>query len=688
MNALILQAKFGNFDTGKVPDVGVLDLVGKNRRHQWSLLKGMSKTEAMSKFICTLDEICPFFKAYAEAVKISSGLSPRHQTNIPTNQNGNGYKTSSPIESDEQLKAIHTSLCRQTYNQFKSYAEKQYPDDLPKQKYLISSLQEQYYQQYISQMHPELSNVIQANGSSTKSDSAISGSMPSSTSATSEVLICATPAEKDTAAAVDVSPILAQPITNPVVQSISSAIRMQDSKVTGDTSNGPAVQAIELTNYGGGRSDSPPRQRTDELVEAKERDAPLSNSSQTNIIKTEKQPNISDDINFKQNLPDGRAPESLPVDHQRSDTYGSYGNVNYSQSSSHNIEPQNIGTFESYPEPKPYQSTAQQQQQTPQQASFAINIPNFGVDTYNYNQKQSAQVQQTTSPYSVIQSELPIPQFGPLPLQPSSSDSYHHQSPIEPTAPAAVYNEPSQYNTEAGEISVVSPSDEHHVQRIIDQQPEVDSWSYGSSSGGGSPLQGSFSYEPPEQASIWTKKGVGAFKESLMGDKHGGIYEVKQGTLVVIQVPTYPDGRFVYFEFATDDYDIGFGLDFVYENNLAQPLALKIYEEDDEDDDDDDIEELNRTDKYDPESAGTEATVVSNGASTGRRSLLEKRRMEKFQRVANTVSIVPTYRRDSHEEVFVGRHKYPGQGYYLLKFDNTYSVLRSKSLYFRICYFI
>lgn len=51
-----------------------------------------------------------------------------------------------------------------------------------------------------------------------------------------------------------------------------------------------------------------------------------------------------------------------------------------------------------------------------------------------------------------------------------------------------------------------------------------------------------------------------------------------------------------------------------------------------------------------------------------------------------TDEIIPVYRRDSHEEVYCGSHAYPGQGVYLLKFDNSYSLWRSKTLYYRVYY--
>ena len=48
--------------------------------------------------------------------------------------------------------------------------------------------------------------------------------------------------------------------------------------------------------------------------------------------------------------------------------------------------------------------------------------------------------------------------------------------------------------------------------------------------------------------------------------------------------------------------------------------------------------------------------------------------------------IIPVYRRDCQEEVYAGSHYYPGQGVYLLKFDNSYSLWRSKTLYYRVYY--
>ena len=44
-----------------------------------------------------------------------------------------------------------------------------------------------------------------------------------------------------------------------------------------------------------------------------------------------------------------------------------------------------------------------------------------------------------------------------------------------------------------------------------------------------------------------------------------------------------------------------------------------------------------------------------------------------------TDEIVPVFRRDCHLQVHAGSHQYPGSGIYLLKFDNSYSLWRSKA---------
>ena len=57
-----------------------------------------------------------------------------------------------------------------------------------------------------------------------------------------------------------------------------------------------------------------------------------------------------------------------------------------------------------------------------------------------------------------------------------------------------------------------------------------------------------------------------------------------------------------------------------------------------------------------------------------------------------TDEIVPVFRRDCHLQVHAGSHQYPGSGIYLLKFDNSYSLWRSKArgliLFAHFSYFV
>lgn len=119
-------------------------------------------------------------------------------------------------------------------------------------------------------------------------------------------------------------------------------------------------------------------------------------------------------------------------------------------------------------------------------------------------------------------------------------------------------------------------------------------------------------------------------------------------------------------------YCKGFGVYFEYGTPVSDQVSVHVSESDDEDGEDleDDI--------YDDEtlySSALEAGALKSGSLS-----------------VNGVSkpllteIVPVFRRDCQNEVYAGSHQYPGQGVYLLKFDNSYSLWRSKTLYYRVYY--
>ncbi len=126
----------------------------------------------------------------------------------------------------------------------------------------------------------------------------------------------------------------------------------------------------------------------------------------------------------------------------------------------------------------------------------------------------------------------------------------------------------------------------------------------------------------------------------------------------------------MFYQFATDSYDIAFGLFFEWHKDENETeVSVHVSDSEDEDLDDDEYGEDvggGGGADGDPERAGASEALVTKGPPTS--------------------VVVPIYRRDCHQEVYAGSHPYPGSGVYLLKFDNTYSLWRSKTLFYRVYY--
>ncbi|KAM5176475.1 protein TMED8 isoform 1-T1 [Callospermophilus lateralis] len=162
---------------------------------------------------------------------------------------------------------------------------------------------------------------------------------------------------------------------------------------------------------------------------------------------------------------------------------------------------------------------------------------------------------------------------------------------------------------------------------------------------------------------IWTFAKVKEFKNKLGKEKNSRLV-VKRGEVVTIRVPTHPEGKRVCWEFATDDYDIGFGVYFDWTPVTSTDITVQVSDSSEEEDEEEEEEEE------------IEEPVPVGDVERGSRSSLRGRYGE----------VMPVYRRDSHRDVQAGSHDYPGEGIYLLKFDNSYSLLRNKTLYFHIYY--
>mgnify|MGYP001793001115 CR=1 FL=1 len=121
----------------------------------------------------------------------------------------------------------------------------------------------------------------------------------------------------------------------------------------------------------------------------------------------------------------------------------------------------------------------------------------------------------------------------------------------------------------------------------------------------------------------------------------------------------WPLGTCLFWEFATEYYDLGFGVNFEWSQADTKNITVEVNESDDQD------SEVNEDDEKPQNADGGVANPQA------------KIRVDE---------ILPVIRRPCNDEVIVGSHMYPGKGVYLLKFDNSYSLFRSKTLYYRVYY--
>ena len=106
---------------------------------------------------------------------------------------------------------------------------------------------------------------------------------------------------------------------------------------------------------------------------------------------------------------------------------------------------------------------------------------------------------------------------------------------------------------------------------------------------------------------MWTKKELKDFKDSIRKEGGDSIIKVKSavclhfvsclftnkvfsqvghGETVTVRVPTHKDGSALFWEFATDHYDIAFGLFFEWTDSDENEVSVHISDSEDEDLDD------------------------------------------------------------------------------------------------------
>uniref|UniRef100_A0A3Q2QTK9 Transmembrane p24 trafficking protein 8 n=1 Tax=Fundulus heteroclitus TaxID=8078 RepID=A0A3Q2QTK9_FUNHE len=165
---------------------------------------------------------------------------------------------------------------------------------------------------------------------------------------------------------------------------------------------------------------------------------------------------------------------------------------------------------------------------------------------------------------------------------------------------------------------------------------------------------------PPLSApTTWTSAAVKELKAKLRTEKDS-VVTVYRGDIMTVHVPTVPEAKKVCWEFATDGYDIGFGVYFDWTPVTSRSITVHISESSDDEDEEEELE--------------------------GPLSNEDVEKGSKSQGNSNLAEILPVYRQDSHLSVLAGSHDFPGEGTYLLKFDNSYSLWRNKTLYYRVYY--
>lgn len=169
-------------------------------------------------------------------------------------------------------------------------------------------------------------------------------------------------------------------------------------------------------------------------------------------------------------------------------------------------------------------------------------------------------------------------------------------------------------------------------------------------------------------AKMWTRPDIKVFKKEVSAGTGDGVINIGHGDTVTVRVPTHEGGSSIFWEFATDSYDIGFGVYFEWSKPVTNEVTVHISESDEEDEyyDEDD------------EDYTTTGDLECGPVQTHRSSVSPNRPPISI--------IVPVYRRECQTEVYIGSHSYPGEGVYLLKFDNSFSIWRSKTLYYRVYY--
>uniref|UniRef100_A0AAF5PTH3 ACB domain-containing protein n=2 Tax=Wuchereria bancrofti TaxID=6293 RepID=A0AAF5PTH3_WUCBA len=122
------QVRYGPYDAA-ADDSGWFDLVGSDRTKAWKDLGNLSTSDAMSAFITLLDVVCPSFRDFVNE-HLQSQMNLKSEEHQQDNVQSDASQAVNDLERFEaQRQQIQEALNRQTYHQFRAYAQQQFVGD-------------------------------------------------------------------------------------------------------------------------------------------------------------------------------------------------------------------------------------------------------------------------------------------------------------------------------------------------------------------------------------------------------------------------------------------------------------------------------------------------------------------------------------------------------------------------------
>ncbi|VDN97816.1 unnamed protein product [Rodentolepis nana] len=96
---------------------------------------------------------------------------------------------------------------------------------------------------------------------------------------------------------------------------------------------------------------------------------------------------------------------------------------------------------------------------------------------------------------------------------------------------------------------------------------------------------------PLVPASMWTRKDIADFKKDILANHRECCIKISSLASATLRVPTHAEGTSIVWEFATDSYDLGFGLYFEWNLTPQENITMTISESSDEEDEGEDEDE-------------------------------------------------------------------------------------------------